>query len=81
MTSESQNDKLSKTSKEETHEDPQKPPKPEDKPFKEFITEELIPTLEKAFSNFNIVPKQLLLIQDERPVTGGICWQLIGELN
>ena len=52
---------------------PQKPPKPEDKPFKEFINEELIPTLKKELNSKAVVITELIFKEQERPVVGGKC--------
>ena len=57
-----------------------KPPKPEDKPFEAFIHEELIPALRKGLQDHNITPAVLDLRQGERPVVGGTCWMVHGEL-
>ena len=60
---------------------PKKPPKPEDKPFEQFITEELIPGLTTALAKKGFPPIYLILEKIDRPVTGGECWSVIGELT
>jgi len=59
---------------------PQKPPKPEDKPFKQFISEEFLPKLDSALIEIGIAPITLQFEKGERPVVGGECWMVIGEL-
>ncbi len=58
-----------------------KPPKLEDKPFQDFISEDFIPTLTKSLEGFGQKPISLLLIQDQRPVVGGQCWMVSGEIS
>ena len=61
-------------------EKPAKPPKPEDKPFEAFIQEDLLPAVRKGIVDRGITPSVLDLRQGERPVVGGSCWMLYGEL-
>ena len=71
----------SPSSKPEAHQEkPVKPPKPEDKPFDEFINQDFIPTLTQALSNKGVKQVKISLENGERPVTGGKCWMIIGEL-
>ena len=60
---------------------PRKPPKIEDKPFNEFITIDLIPGLKKALEEKGIKVIDIQLSKGDRPVVGGICWMVIGELT
>ena len=60
---------------------PPKPPKPEDKPFEEFINTELIPSLTNQLKNNGLKPVSLTLLEGERPVVGGLCWMMCGEIN
>ena len=55
-------------------------PKPEDKPFNEFITEEFIPKLESALDKQGINPIDIIFKKGVRPIVGGECWMVIGEL-
>ena len=57
-----------------------KPPKPEDKPFETFIQDDLIPAVLKGLKDHNLSPSCLELCQGERPVVGGECWMIRGEL-
>ncbi|MEB3158857.1 MAG: DUF2996 domain-containing protein [Synechococcus sp.] len=57
-----------------------KPPKPEDKPFNAFIQEELLPAVRKELASHGITPTALELKEGERPVVGGSCWMVFGEL-
>ena len=59
---------------------PPKPPKLEDKPFKEFITKDFIPGLEKSILNKGSNIKNISLIHGDRPVVGGECWMVFCEL-
>ena len=58
-----------------------KPPKPEDKPFKEFINEEFIPVLTTALTKSGFPPDGIVLEKSQRPVTGGQCWMVRGEIS
>ncbi len=58
-----------------------KPPKPEDKPFDIFINEELIPALTTALVDSGSLPKTIFLREGPRPVTGDICWMVVGEID
>ena len=75
-----------KATKADTTDKPAKPakpapkPKPEDKPFANFIQEELLPTLTKSLTARDQAPISLTLVEGERPVVGGQCWMVQGEL-
>ena len=58
-----------------------KPPKPEDKPFEEFINNDLIPKLTKALTSTGFPPKSIIFEQNQMPVIGGLCWIIKGELS
>lgn len=58
-----------------------KPPKLEDKPFNDFINQDFIPGLVNSLTKFGIDNPHIKLIQDQRPVTGGDCWMVYGELR
>ena len=59
----------------------EKPPKIEDKPFNEFINSHFIPDLKKLIieKGTNII--DIKLEKASRPVVGGICWMVCGELS
>ena len=57
-----------------------KPPKPEDKPFEAFIQDDLLPVIQKELTGHGITPSVLELREGERPVVGGRCWMVYGEL-
>ena len=57
-----------------------KPPKPEDKPFPEFIDTLFIPAVEKQLEENSIKPERLERVADSRPVVGGECPMVLGEL-
>lgn len=57
-----------------------KPPKPEDKPFPEFIDTLLIPAVAKQLVDNAIEPTRLERVVGTRPVVGGECPMVIGEL-
>ena len=59
---------------------PKKPPKPEDKPFEIFIEEDLIPGLIKALKKSGMADSQITFQKSSRPVGGGDCFNVIGEL-
>ena len=59
---------------------PVKPPKIEDKPFEEFITEYFIPGLKESIQNKGSEIKEIKLVNGDRPVVGGKCWMILGEL-
>ena len=72
-----------KATKTETTDKPAKPapkPKPEDKPFTNFIQEDLLPSLTKSLTAREQAPISLNLVEGERPVVGGRCWMVQGEL-
>ncbi len=58
-----------------------KPPKPEDKPFKEFISNYLIPGLKASIEDKGAVVSEIKLIEGKRPVVGGNCWMVFCELS
>ena len=57
-----------------------KPPKPEDKPFPEFIDTLFIPAVKQQLKDNGIEAERLERIEGERPVVGGTCPMVIGEL-
>ena len=75
-----------KATKVEATDKPAKPakpapkPKPEDKPFANFIQEDLLPSLTKSLTAREQAPISLTLVEGERPVVGGRCWMVQGEL-
>ena len=75
-----------KATKAEATDKPAKPakpapkPKPEDKPFANFIQEDLLPSLTKSLTAREQAPISLTLVEGERPVVGGRCWMVQGEL-
>ena len=75
-----------KASKADATDKPAKPakpapkPKPEDKPFANFIQEDLLPSLTKSLTAREQAPISLKLVEGERPVVGGQCWMVQGEL-
>ena len=60
---------------------PLKPPKPEDKPFKEFINNHLIPGLTSSIEKRGTKVNNIKLIEGERPVVGGNCWMIFCEIS
>ena len=60
---------------------PVKPPKLEDKPFKEFISNFLIPGLKASIEDKGTVVCEIKLIEGQRPVVGGNCWMVYCELS
>ena len=58
-----------------------KPPKLEDKPFKEFVIDHLIPGLKSTIENKGIIVSDIKLIKGERPVVGGICSMVFCEIS
>ena len=57
-----------------------KPPKPEDKPFPEFIDTLFVPAVAKQLAEHGITADRLERVEAERPVVGGSCPMVIGEL-
>ena len=55
-------------------------PKPEDKPFASFIQDDLLPSLTKSLTQRENPPVTLELMEGDRPVVGGRCWMVKGEL-
>ena len=55
--------------------------KPEEKPFQDFIKEDFIPSITSSLKDFNISLNQLVLKRDLRPVIGGQCWMVYGEIS
>ena len=78
--------KAAKPVKTDSSDQPPKPakpapkPKPEDKPFATFIEENLLPSLSKSLTDREQAPISLVLVEGERPVVGGRCWMVQGEL-
>ena len=60
---------------------PIKPPKPEDKPFKEFINEEFIPSLKQSLVKRGVESNSIELIEAQRPVVGGKCSMVYGQID
>jgi len=60
---------------------PVKPPKVEDKPFKEFIGNYLIPGLKASIEDKGTVVSEIKLIEGKRPVVGGNCWMVFCEMS
>ena len=58
-----------------------KPPKLEDKPFVEFITNDLIPGLKSSIEDKGILVGDIKLIEGKRPVVGGNCWMVFCEIS
>ena len=58
-----------------------KPPKLEEKPFKEFISNHLIPELKKSIQGKGTLVIDIKLIEGTRPVVGGNCWMIVCELS
>ena len=57
-----------------------KPPKPEDKPFPEFIDTLFLPAVAKQLAEHDITADRLERIEGQRPVVGGECPMVVGEL-
>ena len=57
-----------------------KPPKPEDKPFPEFIDTLFLPAVAKQLAENDITADRLERVDGQRPVVGGECSMVIGEL-
>ncbi|AIQ97153.1 DUF2996 domain-containing protein [Prochlorococcus sp. MIT 0801] len=60
---------------------PAKPPKLEDKPFKDFISNHLIPRLKESIEDKGSLVSEIKLIEGNRPVVGGNCWMVFCELS
>ena len=58
-----------------------KPPKLEDKPFKEFISNYLIPGLKTSIEDKGTLVSEIKLIEGIRPVVGGNCWMVFCEMS
>ena len=58
-----------------------KPPKLEDKPFKEFISNYLIPGLKTSIEDKGTLVNEIKLIEGIRPVVGGNCWMVFCEMS
>ena len=58
-----------------------KPPKLEDKPFDEFVTNDLIPGLKSSIEDKGILVNDIKLIEGSRPVVGGNCWMVFCEIS
>ena len=57
-----------------------KPPKPEDKPFPEFIDMLFLPAVAKQLAEHDITADRLERVDGQRPVVGGECPMVVGEL-
>jgi hypothetical protein len=57
-----------------------KPPKPEDKPFPEFIDTLFLPAVAKQLLENGITADRLERIDGDRPVVGGNCPMVVGDL-
>ncbi len=57
-----------------------KPPKPEDKPFPEFIDTLFLPAVAKQLLENGITVDRLERIDGDRPVVGGNCPMVVGDL-
>ena len=57
-----------------------KPPKPEDKPFPEFIDTLFLPAVAKQLAEHDITADRLERVDGQRPVVGGECPMVVGEL-
>jgi len=60
---------------------PLKPPKLEDKPFKEFVCDHLIPGLKTSIQQKGTSVNDIKLIKGTRPVVGGDCWMIFCEMS
>ncbi len=58
-----------------------KPKKLEDKPFDDFINQDFLPSIKLSLKNNNVDLKNLIFKKDIRPVMGGECWLIYGELT
>ena len=56
-------------------------PKLEDKPFASFIQDDFLPSLTQALTDRGQALVSLSLAEGERPVVGGSCWMVKGELS
>ena len=74
-------DSLTQSETAAIHKKPVKPPKIEDKPFNEFINSYFIPGLEKAIKERGTDVIDIHLLKGERPVVGGKCWMIYGEIS
>ncbi len=72
---------VSSAAKSELPKKPLKPPKLEDKPFKEFINNHFIPDLSKSLKDKGVGIQDIKLIHGDRPVVGGACWMVFGQLD
>ena len=57
-----------------------KPQKPEDKPFPEFIDTLFLPAVVQQLKSHDITAERLERVEGDRPVVGGSCSMVIGEL-
>jgi len=55
-----------------------KPPKVEDKPFADFVQQDLLPALKIALTQQGLQDIALTFEQRPLPVVGDPCWQVIG---
>ena len=58
-----------------------KPLKPEEKPFEEFINDHFFPELKAKFNSQGYPLEQITLKEGQRPVVGGSCWVVTGEIS
>jgi hypothetical protein len=56
----------------------EKPPAKEDKPFREFVTQDLIPGIQTSLEKGGITDLKLSFEEQPLPVTGDRCWQIRG---
>ena len=59
----------------------EKPKKIEEKPFENFMTEDFLPSIKVSLKKENIELSQLVFKKDFRPVIGGECWLVFGQLS
>ena len=79
--SQKSNDEASKDQTNDPQLEKPKPLKPEEKPFEKFIHENLIPDLSKAIQQRGIPVISLTLKKGSRPVVGGECSYVYGEIE
>ena len=72
---------VNENSSSEKNQKPIKPPKLEDKPFSDFIINDFIPGLKKAIEQKGTEIINIKLTAGIRPVVGGNCWMVYGELT
>ncbi len=62
-------------------ENKEKPIKVEEKPFENFMSEDFLPSIKVSLQKENIELSQLIFKKDFRPVIGGECWLVFGQLS